>query len=94
MVIANRTQLPMKIIPAEWRVGRFMTGAGFVCGILYAVIGLFVDLLTVGVNLGAALAFLAIAGMPIIFGAVGVLAGGLGAVVLGVGVFVSDRWRR
>lgn len=41
---------------------------GFSMGILYAVGGFFFDLFTTGLNLGTALAFMALLGMPLIFG--------------------------
>jgi hypothetical protein len=54
---------------------------GLLAGILYSTIGAVYDVLTVGLNLGTALAFFAIIGMPIIFGTVGFVAGGVGAVL-------------
>lgn len=54
---------------------------GLLAGILYAAIGAIYDVLTIGLNLGTALAFLAIIGMPIMFAAFGFVAGGVGAVL-------------
>jgi hypothetical protein len=48
---------------------------GLVCGVLYSVGGFFYDLFTVGLNGGTALAFLALAGMPALFGVVGLIVG-------------------
>ena len=42
---------------------------GLLCGILYSFGGLIYDLLTIGLNWGTLLAFGALIGMPIIFGA-------------------------
>lgn len=53
---------------------------GLVCGVIYSVGGFFVDLFTVGLNGGTALAFGALLGMPVLFAAFGWacgLAGGL-----------------
>lgn len=49
--------------------------AGLVLGTLYSVGGLFIDLTTTGLNAGTALAFLALIGMPLIFGAIGAVTG-------------------
>lgn len=54
---------------ARW--ARRMALVGLVCGILYAFGGLVSDLATTGVNRGTALAFLALLGMPLAFGAAG-----------------------
>lgn len=53
--------------------------AGLVAGILYSGIGLIIDLSTVGLNKGTALAFLAIPGMPIYFAVFGFISGLIGA---------------
>ena len=55
--------------------------AGLVTGILYAGIGAIYDALTIGLNGGTALAFLAIIGMPLMSAAVGFIAGAIGAVL-------------
>lgn len=49
--------------------------AGFGLGIVYFVGGFIIDLLTIGLNSGTALAFLALLGMPAIFGTAGFLVG-------------------
>jgi len=54
---------------------KWMAILGFFCGVLYSVGGFFVDLFTIGLNRGTALAFMALVGMPLIFGVVGFLAG-------------------
>ena len=61
-----------------------MAGVGFVAGVLYAGIGFFIDLLGPGLNVGTALAFLALIGMPIVFAAFGFVAGAIGAFVYNV----------
>lgn len=48
---------------------------GTIAGALYAFIGLAIDLASVGPNVGTALAFLALIGMPALFGAVCGVAG-------------------
>jgi len=54
---------------------------GLIAGILYAFGGAIYELLTGTLNSGAALAFFALVGMPIIFAAFGFLAGALGALL-------------
>ncbi|QDU41385.1 hypothetical protein Mal4_57520 [Maioricimonas rarisocia] len=48
---------------------------GLALGLLYSFGGLIHDLLTVGLNAGTALAFLALVGMPLIFAVPGFLGG-------------------
>lgn len=48
---------------------------GLLAGILYSFGGLIYDLLTIGLNLGTALAFLALIGMPVIFAVFGFILG-------------------
>lgn len=55
------------------------TMLGILLGILYSFGGLIVDLFTMGLNYGTLLAFGALIGMPLIFGASG----------LAVGIFVG-----
>ena len=50
---------------------------GLVLGVIYSVGGFFIDLKGPGLNAGTALAFLALIGMPVMFGAAGLLIGGL-----------------
>lgn len=66
-----------RVLPTALTAARWMAWVGLACGILYAFGGLVYDLLTVGLNPGTALAFMALAGMPILFGAVGFVVGGL-----------------
>ena len=71
-----------------------MAYLGLVCGVLYSVGGLVVDMLTVGLNWGTAMAFMALVGMPVVFGAFGFLCGALIALAAqSVGV-VRDRMRQ
>ena len=84
----------MKILPTATRLARWMTYLGLVCGVFYAVGGLVIDMLTIGLNWGAAMAFMALVGMPVVFGAFGFLCGALIALVAqGIGA-VLDRMRR
>lgn len=48
---------------------------GLFCGVLYATIGTIIDLSTIGLNAGTALAYLAIIGMPIFFAVFGYVTG-------------------
>ena len=62
--------------------GVFMTCVGLVAGTLYSVGGLIYDVAATGsVNTGTALAFLALIGMPVLFGVAGYVAGAIGALV-------------
>lgn len=54
---------------------------GVLAGIAYSVGGAIIDLVTTGWNLGTALAFLALIGMPVIFAALGFAAGIVEAVL-------------
>jgi hypothetical protein len=56
-----------------------MAVVGMIAGIIYSVGGMIYDLLTVGLNLGTALAFLALVGMPVLFAAGGFLVGAVAA---------------
>lgn len=90
----NGSDLREKILHTAMRVAKWMAYLGLVCGVLYSVGGLVVDLLTIGLNWGTAMAFMAIVGMPILFGGFGFLLGALIALVAeGVGA-VRDRMRR
>ena len=56
--------------------GVLLAYVGLVCGILYSFGGFIYDVVTTGsVNLGTALAFFAIIGMPIIFSTFGFITG-------------------
>lgn len=52
-----------------------MSLIGFVAGIIYSFGGAIYDIFTIGLNLGTALAFLALIGMPIIFATFGFIIG-------------------
>lgn len=67
----------MTVVPTAKRAARWMAWLGLACGVLYSVGGLIIDLRTIGLNWGTAMAFMAIVGMPVLFGAVGFLAGAL-----------------
>ena len=71
-----------------------MVYLGLVCGVLYSVGGLVIDMLTIGLNWGTAMAFMALVGMPVVFGAFGFLCGALIALVAGAVGAVRDRMRR
>ncbi|MFG1691509.1 hypothetical protein ACGF5M_05085 [Gemmatimonadota bacterium] len=84
----------MRILPTAMRGAKWMAYLGLACGVLYSVGGLVVDLLTIGLNWGTAMAFGALVGMPVIFGAFGFLCGALIALVArGVGA-MRDQMRR
>ena len=65
----------MPILLFALRCARWGAAFGLACGTLYSVGGLVVDLLTIGLNAGTAMAFGALVGMPAIFGAAGFVAG-------------------
>ena len=72
-----------------------MAYLGLVCGVFYSVGGFFYDLLTIGLNWGTAMAFMALVGMPLTFATFGFLSGALIAIVAGGIGAVLDRirWR-
>lgn len=84
----------MKILPTAKMLAKWMAYLGLVCGVLYSVGGLVHDMLTIGLNWGTAMAFMALVGMPAIFGAFGFLCGALGALVAGGVRAVLERTRR
>jgi hypothetical protein len=84
----------MKILPTAIRLARWMTYLGLVCGVLYSVGGLVYDMLTIGLNWGTAMAFMALVGMPVAFGTFGFICGALIAFVAGGVGAVLDRIRR
>ena len=55
---------------------------GLICGVFYAIGGFFVDLFTIGLNEGTVLAFGALLGMPLLFGAAGWACGFLGGLLV------------
>jgi poly(3-hydroxybutyrate) depolymerase len=72
-----------------------MAIVGLVCGVLYSVGGFCVDLFTTGLNWGTAMAFMALVGMPVIFGAAGFVLGALIALVVrGVKAVLGRRGRQ
>lgn len=71
----------MHSVQAAKHYGLFGGFVGLICGVLYAGIGFVIDLTTIGLNLGTALAFLAILGMPLLFATGGAAAGLLWAPV-------------
>ena len=84
----------MKILPTAVRLARWGAYLGLVCGVLYSFGGVVVDLLTIGLNWGTVLAFGALVGMPVIFGALGFFLGALIAFIAkGVGALL-DRMQR
>jgi len=84
----------MKILPTSITVARWMAIVGLACGLFYSVGGFFYDLFTLGLNWGTLMAFGAIVGMPVVFGAFGFCLGAIGAFAAeGVGG-VLDQMRR
>ena len=71
-----------------------MACVGLVCGVLYSVGGLIIDVVTIGLNWGTAMAFVALSGMPVIFGTFGFLLGALIAIVARGAAAVFDVGRR
>ncbi|MEO1596842.1 MAG: hypothetical protein AAFS02_16500 [Pseudomonadota bacterium] len=68
----------MKKLPASIRQALAVgVTVGLVLGVIYSVGGFFIDLMGPGLNAGTALAFLALIGMPVLFGAAGLIIGGI-----------------
>ena len=65
----------MKVNPWAKTLAKCMSFLGVFLGLLYSFGGLIVDLLTVGLNWGTAMAFGALIIMPIAFGTVGFICG-------------------
>ncbi len=65
----------MKILPTALAFALFSALLGLVCGVLYSVGGFFIDLFTTGLNWGTVMAFGALIGMPVVFGAAGFFVG-------------------
>ena len=63
----------------SWEFRGLVVGAwsGLALGVTYSVGGFFVDLLTIGLNLGTLMAFGALIGMPLISALLGFLLGAL-----------------
>lgn len=72
----------MPILPTATWAGIWAARIGLVCGVAYSVGGFIYDMLTIGLNWGTAMAFMALVGMPALFGAVGFLSGALVAVAI------------
>ena len=83
----------MKILPTAKRLARWTAWLGLGCGVLYSFGGLVIDLLTVGLNGGTLMAFGALLGMPLIFGAFGFVCGVLIAVAAGLPRALGERLR-
>jgi len=83
----------VKVLPTATRLAGWMAWLGLVCGVLYSFGGLVVDLLTIGLNGGTLLAFGALLGMPLVFGAFGFFCGVLIAVAAGLLAAVRNRPR-
>lgn len=84
----------MKLLPTATKLAMWMACLGLVCGVLYSVGGLVIDVLTIGLNRGTAMAFMALIGMPVVFGAFGFVGGVLIALTARVVGAVLDRMRR
>ena len=54
---------------------------GLIAGIIYSIGGVIVDLFTIGLNWGTAMAFMALVGMPVSFAAIGFMLGLVEAVL-------------
>lgn len=67
------------VLSAGLHIGAALTIFGFLCGILYAVGGLFIDLATTGLTPGTVMGFGAVLAMPVLFGVTGFFWGMLGA---------------
>ena len=86
--------MPARILRGALLGAGVMACLGLVCGVLYSVGGFFVDLLTIGLNWGTAMAFGALVGMPVVFAAFGFVAGALVALVAESIGAMSRRKRR
>jgi len=84
----------MRVLPTATKATRWFAFVGLACGVLYSFGGLIYDLLTVGLNWGTAMAFGALAGMPILFGVFGFVLGALIASVIVMTRSVADGMRR
>ncbi len=82
----------MKVLRVATWTGILGACLGLLSGVLYSVGGFFVDLFTIGLNWGTVLAFGALIGMPVVFGAFGFVAGALVALILGGVVAVRTRF--
>ncbi len=60
---------------AARQFGAFGTFVGLLCGVAYGIGGAFYDVFTVGWNTGTWLALNALWGMPVLFAALGMVAG-------------------
>jgi hypothetical protein len=72
----------MPILPTATWAGVWAARIGLACGIIYSVGGFIYDMLTIGLNWGTAMAFMALVGMPVLFGTAGFLSGALVALAV------------
>ena len=72
----------MKTLPTALTVAKWTAILGLACGVVYSIGGFFVDLFTIGLNAGTAMAFGALIGMPLMFGALGFACGALAALTV------------
>lgn len=87
--IVMNTLIDVKIFALARFQALLLTLVGLLCGILYAFGGAIFDVVTTGaLNTGSALAFLALIGMPIIFGLSGYMLG----LIEGVLIRIFRRW--
>lgn len=70
-------------------IGGISFGAGFIAGILYSFGGLAYDSAFASVNAGTALAFMALIGMPILYGAIGLV---IGVFAVAIFNFIAKRF--
>ena len=73
----------MKVNPWATMLAKCMAFLGVFLGLLYSFGGLIVDLLTVGLNWGTAMAFGALIIMPIALGTVGFICGLISHLIMG-----------
>ena len=66
---------PINIIALAKLEGIAMAFLGLGAGLIYSVGGFFHDLMFMGLNYGTLLAFMALIGMPLMFGTAGIIAG-------------------
>ncbi len=65
----------MSIEASAFRGAKIGAGIGLALGVVYSFGGLVVDLVTTGLNWGTAMAFMALIGMPALFGVIGLVLG-------------------
>lgn len=62
-------------------LAKWMSLLGLLLGLLYSIVGLIVDLLTIGLNAGTAMAFGAIIILPVLCGILGIIVGYLAELI-------------